>query len=335
MASALTRPWPLRVRHRLEWLLLQTLLPWLQSGDLAQASRRAQRLARLLRWLLASEWRWAQNNLYLVYGDHLTPAERLRLAAMAMENMVLTHLDGLRQDPFSILNHDSEARTILQECLAQGRGAIICGVHLGSWEIGLKWFASLGFPIHVVYRHSNNPLSEQLFMAARAHYGVQWIRRDEPLKLLRALQKRHILVLMTDINQRRDGIPVPFLGTTALSPAGPARLAKRWQVPLLPLVCVREQTGQFRILNGPLLTANADEDEVALTARIYACCQPWIHHYAEQYNWLHARWRSRPDGSLWQRTISAEALAAARLTPPALPAERVHHLLNSRPDKPR
>ncbi|WP_130472008.1 lysophospholipid acyltransferase family protein [Candidatus Magnetaquicoccus inordinatus] len=330
MATTLNPPQGVRWRHRLEWLLLRSLVGWLQQGDLGKAYRRVARLSPLLRHVLRSEWAWSNTNLQWVYGNNLQPRARERLAALVMENIMRSLLEGLRPDPCQISAGAEQAQTLIQEALQQQRGLIVCSTHLGSWEMGVKWIATLGQPIHVVYRHANNPLSEQIFMAARAHYGVHWIRRDELVKMLRVLQKKEILLLMTDINQRRDGIVAPFLGIPALCPAGPARLAQRRQIPLLPLACLRDpEWGRFRILSAPMLAPLADESEEALTTRINQQFEPWITAHPEQYNWLHARWRSRPDGCLWSADTPAEQLLQARLTPPLLPPAALLQRVNS------
>ena len=303
-------------------------MAWLQRGDLPAAYRRIRALAWPLRQILRSEWGWANTNLQWVYGPNLTATERHRLAAMAFENMLYSHVDGLRRDTFQWAESQPEPFfQSLQEAVRLDRGVIVCGIHLGSWEVGLKQFAALGFPIHVVYRHANNPLSEEAFKAVRAHYGVQWIRRDEPRKMLRVLQERQILVLMTDINQRRDGIVAPFLGIPAMCPAGAARLSRRFRSPVVPMVCLRERPGRVFVRCAPFLEPLADEDEVAMTTRINGCFEGWIHTYAEQYNWLHARWRSRPDGSLWPVGMPMAALQSARVAPYAVLSERVRRLL--------
>ncbi|MEO5364414.1 MAG: lysophospholipid acyltransferase family protein [Magnetococcus sp. DMHC-8] len=331
----MTHPVLLTWRHRLEWLVLRAGMAWLQQGDLAAAYARVHRLAGPLRRILRSEWAWANTNLQWVYGPHLTAGQRHRLAVMAFENILCSHVDGLRQDPFQWAEGPPEEGVqILREALDRGRGVIVCGIHLGSWEVGLKQFAALGFPIHVVYRHANNPLSEQVFMAARAHYGVQWVRRDAPRTMLRVLREGQILVLMTDINQRRDGIVAPFLGIPASCPAGAARLARRLRVPVVPMVCVREGPGRVLLRCGPVMEPTAFADEVAMTTRINAGFEPWIHTYAEQYNWLHARWRSRPDGALWQPGLSLEMLQGARIAPPVVPSARVQRLLHAGGDNP-
>ncbi|MBF0462433.1 MAG: lysophospholipid acyltransferase family protein [Magnetococcales bacterium] len=319
---------PLTLRHKLEWLVLRGGMAWLQRGDMAAAYARVHRLAWPLRQILRSEWAWANTNIQWVYGPNITDQQRQRLAALAFENILCSHVDGLRPDPFQWAKEDPEQSfQPLQQALQRGQGVIVCGIHLGSWEVGLKLFADMGFPIHVVYRHANNPLSEQAFMAVRARYGVQWIRRHDLRQMMRVLQQREILVLMTDINQRQGGIVAPFLGIPAQCPVGAARLAKRFQSPVVPMVCLRESPGRVVVRCAPCIEPAADEEEVALTTRINQSFEAWIHTYAEQYNWLHARWRSRPDGSVWRARTPLEVLQAARIAPHAHLSERVQRLL--------
>lgn len=321
---------PIRpLRHRLEWLLLRGVMAWLQRGDMAAAYARVHRLAWLLRRILRSEWAWATINLRWVYGPHITTKQCHQLAAMAFNNILCSYVDGMRADTHQWAESQPEqAFQPLYDAYRAGRGVIICGIHLGAWEVGLRQFAALGFPIHVVYRHANNPLSERIFMTARAAYGVHWIRRDAPRQMIQALKQKEILVLMTDINQRRDGIVAPFLGIPALCPAGAARLAQRFNAPVVPMVSLRTAPGQIVTLCAPIIEPSAFQDEIAMTTQINQSVEGWIHTYAEQYNWLHARWRSRPDGTLWQTKTPMALLQAARITPHATLSDRVLRLLS-------
>lgn len=327
-----------RMRHALEWILLRGLMAFVRHGDMASAYARIHALSFPLRQILRSEWRWTQFNLQLVYGPLLTRSHGQRLAGMAFENIIRSHVDSMRVDDFS---WQSPAQTqqlqILHDAFQQGQGVILSSVHLGSWEAGIKLIASTGYPLGVVYRHANNPRSEAAFSAIRASYDVEWIRRDESRKVLRVLQEKKILLLMADINQRQGGIAAPFLDIPAMSPVGAARLAARFQCPVVPGVCLREGLGQVRFLFAPpidpLTGAVTTESLATMTARINGAFDTWIHTYAEQYNWLHARWRSRPDGTLWHiptpqasDTLLA-SLHAARTTPyPAL-SPRITRLL--------
>ena len=331
-------PWSKRIRHYGEWLLLRSLMAFVRRGDMASAYARIHTLSWPLRQILRSEWQWTLFNVQLVYGPALPAVQRQRLACMALENIICSHVDSMRIDDFWVDATAVKAEiSILDDTYRQGRGVILCAIHLGAWEAGIKILSALGYPLGVVYRHANNPLSEQAFVAVRAKYGVQWMRRDDPRSVLRILQEKKILLLMTDINQRQGGIPAPFLGVPAMCPVGAARLAMRFRCPVVPGVCLREGPGRVRFLFAPaiepLSVTDTPEARIEMTTRINQSFNCWVHRYAEQYNWLHARWRSRPDGTLWSIKAPGEAeallakLQAARTDPYPILSERVLQLL--------
>ncbi|MBF0308252.1 MAG: lysophospholipid acyltransferase family protein [Magnetococcales bacterium] len=319
------------LRHRLEGLFLSNAIAWLQRGSLESAFARTRRLARLSSLLLRSEWHWARTNPQLIFGNGLTGEGYSRLAALAVENIFLSHLEGVRVTDIRVRDEGAEH---LLAAHARGRGVVACAVHLGSWEPGLRHVGStLGLPLATVYRHANNPLAEALFTELRQPYGCTWIPRREPRAIVTALLKKQVLGLMVDINTREGGIVAPFLGVPALCPAGPARLAMRFQAPVVPLVCVREAPGEACLKVGEILEPPekqaGEEEEHAFTARIQEAFTPWIVEYAEQYNWLHGRWRSRPDGRHLTRKDPVEALLRERTTPPLPLHPRVRRLLES------
>ncbi|MBF0215022.1 MAG: lysophospholipid acyltransferase family protein [Magnetococcales bacterium] len=319
---------PPTLGDRLEGVLLEAVVAWIRRGPLSDAYRKSTRLARLARRLLASEWAWANANLTLIYGASLTPEQRERLALLAFENIFHSHMEAIRVHEVTMRDEGVER---LQAAHALGRGVLVVGVHLGCWEPGLKRLGSLVAPTAILYRHANNPLSEKKFMEMRAGYGVEWISRQNTRAIVRAFQERKVLGFMTDINTRQGGITAPFLGLTAQCPPGPARLALKFQTPLLPVVATRAAPGEavFRVgepIEPPAITDGDPEARVqTLTARINAAFVPWIHEYAEQYNWLHARWRARPDGSLWR----PETALRMDNPVPATPSPRVLRLLQT------
>ena len=325
MNSSSNRP---KLRHYLEWGLLRGVLRLLRQGDMEAAYRLVRRLSPLLRRVLRSEWGWANTNLKLIYGQNLSEQQRTRLACLAFENVLCSHVDGLRVSEISFEHKNIQHA---HDAYGLGRGAVMVTVHLGSWELGLKGLSEAGLPTAVVYRHANNPLSEQLFKKARGPYGVTWIRRGDSRGAVRALQQKKLLVLMTDINQRRGGVVAPFLGLPAMCPEGPARLALRFGCPVVPAVVIRVGPGRVVALMGPPIEPPADPRDdgavMALTVRINQAFEEWIHQFAEQYNWLHARWRTRPDGSLWRSDDCLDVLLRTRTVPHPPLSDRVRSLL--------
>ncbi|MBF0626354.1 MAG: lysophospholipid acyltransferase family protein [Magnetococcales bacterium] len=308
-----SRPKPI---HYLEWLLLRAVLARVARGSLGDAAGFAVGLGRLARRALRREWAWARTNLRLVYGPQPPQAAIDRLAARAFENHFLSYIEGLRVRDVTFGGDTLSGLAALHR---SERRLIMTSIHLGSWEPGLLRMGQAGLPLAVVYRHANNPLSERLFQAARAQYGVTLIRRGDQRAILAALKAGDALSLMVDINTRQGGIVAPFLGLPALCPAGPARLAARYQCPVVPAVGIREAPGRVSMAVGEPLApppARADAEELAaFTGRINRAFEPWILAHPEQYNWLHARWRSRPDGRLLRPDAPLPPLWAQRDAP--------------------
>ncbi len=171
MASSL-----LNIRFYLEWLVLRGVVRYIEGGDMDQAWRRTQRLARLGTKIPRHEWHWTLQNLKLVFGPTLTDVQRKRLAAIAFEQHFGSYMEGLRHRDVAVSTVGLDR---LQHAYKKGRGVILCSVHLGSWESGGRLLAEAGFPIAVVYRRAFNPLSDREFQRTRASYNVEWIPSDD------------------------------------------------------------------------------------------------------------------------------------------------------------
>ena len=101
--------------------------------------------------------------------------------------------------------------------------------------------------------------------------------------------------------------------------------------PLLPVVAIRTGTGRvsvhFDVVIEPSLSGGSDASIQELTSRINETFEPWIMDYAEQYNWLHPRWRNRPDGRRWSNEVSEAEMCNERTAPFLTISERVRHLI--------
>ncbi|MBF0447953.1 MAG: lysophospholipid acyltransferase family protein [Magnetococcales bacterium] len=325
-------------KHRLEWLALKGVIAYIQSGSVRSTPRKIARLTPLLQKILRSEFQWAQRNLQLIYADTLSEEQRRVLVSLTFENILLSHVEGMQAEAFEF--HDSGLEH-LQQAIALDRGVLVCSIHLGSWEPGIKHLVDLAAPTPtaLVYRHANNPLSEAEFIRVRAPYGADCIRRDQPRQILKAVRDKKVLCLMTDINTREGAITAPFLDFPAQCPSGPARLALQFGTPIVPMVSIRTGPGQALFTALPALIPTPKkgatiEELTELTSQINAAFAPLIHTYAEQYNWLHARWRSKSDGTLWKPDSPIELMRAGRTcpvdAPDPTPGDRVLKLIKAR-----
>ena len=308
-------------KHRLEWLALKAIIAFIRGGSINATQKKVKILIPLLQKILGSEYKWANRHLELIYGDTISARQRQALVRLVFENVIFSHVESMQIDQFQF--RDSGLKN-LEAGIKLGRGAIICSIHIGSWEPGLMHLADLvaPTPAAIVYRHANNPLSEAEFIKIREPYGVEWIRRDHPRQIIKAIQQKKVVGLMSDINTREAGVTAPFLGLPAQCPPGPARLALKFGCPIIPIVSLREAPGKVHFNILPALEipdkSGVDESDIAaLTTKINSSFAPIIHEHAEQYNWLHARFRSRKNGDLWDPDLALEIMQGAKVDPTA------------------
>jgi lauroyl/myristoyl acyltransferase len=319
----------IHIRHYGEWLALRAAMRYVRKGDVSSSNARVRRLSSIACKVFRNEWLWALKNLRLVFGPALSEQGRGRLATIAFEQHLLSYVEGLRDDKVDVkvVNGENAA-----EAYEQGRGVLMCGVHLGSWESCVRWSAGTGYPIVCVYRRAHNPLSDQEFQKVRAGYGIEWVRSDDSGGIVSALRDRKMILMMTDLNMLSGGVAAEFLGVPAMCPTGPALLALEMRCPVIPCIAIRENNKATRLHIEPQIqfdSTGSPKDVAWLTRRINQTFEPWVLQYAEQYNWLHPRWRARPNGRTWKISDPVESMWAERTAPfPAL-SERIQKIIAS------
>ena len=306
-----------------EWLALRAMEKLLLGRDIGSARRRLSRLLPVFRTALRHDWKWSLKNLELVFGPNLDEAQREKLALLAMEN----HLASYLESGFSHgMEFEFDDYAELLE-LAGDRGVILCGAHLGSWEPFLRWAPDIGLRLAAVYRKARNPLAERTFQQRRSLYGIEWIPSGDVRAIAQAIDDRKIVAFMTDLNSYESAIFPDFLGVPASFAPGPCALSVLKGAPLIAGVGIRQSVSKVAATFAPALWPDLDRPMAAetscLAAKLNEFFGSWILEYAEQYNWLHPRWRCRPDGSVWTLKTPAKEMAMARTAPYTVPSERL------------
>ncbi len=313
----------LQARFHLEWLAVRALQTVFSRADFSRAQAYLRMLTPVATTVFRPDWNWAVRNLKLVFGPNLSDAERARLVRLAFQHHLSSYLEGLRHADVAA---EFEHHERLFQSHARGRGVILCGVHLGSWESVLPHAARAGLPVVGVYRRAFNPLSDRVFQEIRAAYGIEWIDSSDVEAISNAVRAGKIIGLMTDLNTPAGGLVADFLGLAATCPSGPARLAVLHGAPVIPAVAIRSGAGRVAVRFEPPILPVQGESLPDLTRRINAVFEPWVIEYAEQYNWMHPRWRNRPDGRRWSLRLSDAEMAEERTAPFLTVPERVRKL---------
>ena len=127
----------------------------------------------------------------------------------------------------------------LRETMAQGRGCLLFGAHLGSFE-ALRALADAGCPVEVsVLMHEANARRVKAFFDAlgtpdRAKAVIPLGTTDAMLRVRECLERGGLVGLLADRAPRGDRVQrVPFLGAEAAFPKGPHLLAAVLGAPVM------------------------------------------------------------------------------------------------------
>lgn len=262
---------------------------------------------------LAKRQATACRNLQRVYGDQLSAGQREGIAIRSIDSFFLSCLESIIRpvDP-SQLTVEGEGLEELFRLHRQGQGVIVGSLHLGCWDLALRWLSERIDNLSVIYRPARNPHSDRLLNQARsANSHCNWIPQADARAMLRQLREGGSLVLMTDLYSRSSALQADFLGLGTNFAKGPAALSQKSGCPLFPVAHGREANGRFRLICGPPLWPGRGDDALQIQmAALARWHEPWIQTYAEQYYWINRRWRDG-DGS------------GERLRPLGPPAARV------------
>ena len=199
---------------------------------------------------------------------------------------------------------------ILYEAQKDGKGVLLCTVHIGGMDLLAPALHLVGEELHVVADDTTYGRLYDHLKAVRARHGLTLIGWRNLRALFRALRAGENLVLFCDGGYRAGDVPVEFLGAPTTFPAGPATLSARSGAPILPVAARRTGGDRFHAEGLPLIRASSDEP-----AEIYRATQELADRLGEVIAADPGQWYMfRP---VWpqtdaQRDQARRALEAAR-----------------------
>ncbi|HYM84302.1 MAG TPA: lysophospholipid acyltransferase family protein [Candidatus Dormibacteraeota bacterium] len=211
--------------------------------------------------------RWSNENFARVLGrDPGDPAvRRLALRAYATYARYLVELMRLPERPLAEVTALTEAagvEELVAMWRASGKGLSVTVPHIGNNEAAAAGLAHHGLPISGVADDTGFPELLELLTRQREAWGVRTILWRNLREMFSVLRRGEILVLLIDWGYRPDGIPVRLFGHWTTLPAGPAVLAARTRVPILP-VAVRRHDGRYIVTHDQFITvASQDPAEI-------------------------------------------------------------------------
>ncbi len=190
----------------------------------------------------------------------------------------------------------TDSLPLFENLKTDGQPALCFAAHLANWELPAVAASAHGLPTAVVYRMPNNKAVAREIVRIRAPLMGRLIRTraQAALEMAAALTAGEHLGMLVDQHFSR-GVDVTFFGRRCKANPSVARLARRFDCPIIGVRVIRLPDHGFRVeATGPYqLPRNADGeiDVAAATQLITSVIENWIREYPGQYLWFHRRWR--------------------------------------------
>lgn len=186
----------------------------------------------------------------------------------------------------------------LRGCLQTHGSALLVSAHIGNWEIGpLQVARHLGRPVTSVAKPMGWAPFNRWVTAMRTRQGNRIIAKEGALpEMTRTLRQGGLLALLVDQSPRTaEGVDVMFFGHPVTATPAAALAAIRCRAPVVPVFCLREPAGGFRMVVHPPMTVERRGDLRAdirhLTQEVTGVIETVIRQYPAQWFWFHKRWK--------------------------------------------
>lgn len=184
----------------------------------------------------------------------------------------------------------------LDEALSEGRGVIIVGLHLGSWDVGGMFLAQRYYPLNAIVRSSwtSDKLS-RMMQDVRCRVGIAAISAQGGIRrAAESLRNNELLALLADAPTKGKLVKVRFLEGYAQFSAGVATLARRTKATVVPGCIVRLPDNTFRGFIGEKIefhfSSDFRNDIHRYTQHLLDSLQGFVKQYPEQWGMLHKIW---------------------------------------------
>lgn len=296
-----------RKQPPVESLPLRLALNFFQSVSHEAALAIGRALGTLVYYLLPERRRIGMINLGIAFGDRLDDRRKRQILRRMWQNYGCSLAEFFRFPLYRPQNLDRHVRwhgfRHLERSVAAGKGTLVFTAHLGNWDLLSLATGMRVKPVGVVTKTVRSQFWDHFLVGQRMEsYVHSFLKRNSLREIIRSLHTNGIVGLVMDQDaQDSDGrVFVDFFGRKASTMSSVAVLSRRFKLPVLPVFDIRGRRGRHRILVLPPMEFEQQETlELGIlhnTKRYQEVLERVIRHHPEQWNWIHRRWKRRPEG---------------------------------------
>lgn len=268
---------------------------------------RAGNALGLIAWLLLPKYRsLALHNVRIAFAGEKSDREMRRLVRRHFQRLGANLLCSVRMARMPIedvLKHvELGDLQSAEDAERSAKAAVVVLGHLGNWE-ALALLLPVLFPTvktGTIYQRLENRRIDQHIREQRARAGLQLFDRKGFGKATDFLRHRAGIGVLGDQHAGDHGIWTPFFGRLASTTTLPALLAKRTGAAVLSAAVNTIGTAQWRLSFTNRIDSPDDSVE-SLTAKANAIIEQQIRAAAEDWFWVHNRWKTPKPNFLLSR----------------------------------
>ena len=210
----------------------------------------------LIAWLLARKARrQATKNMIRVLGAQVRETRagrrRLRCTVRGMfVNNAHNYLELFTLKSFSsekiLRNMHVTGEEHLSAALAQGKGAIVVGVHQGPFDYLVQYLGIKGYDVTIPVEQLKDQRMLNLMLDLRRSHGLHYLplTGSTPMRtIMQKLRDNKIACIVADRAIEGTSVEADLFGAPARLPLGPFRLAQRTGAALVGAKCYRTPQG--------------------------------------------------------------------------------------------
>ena len=171
---------------------------------------------------------------------------------------------------------------------------IYVGPHAGNWELVPVFFERQGIKTTIIHSSVGNALIDDYLLAARHRTGAEYVEKTKALRaVFAALEAGRSIALLVD-QRVPTGEEVTFFGHRVVVTNLPARLARRFGCPIVPMEGVREGRTIFVHFKDPIYATDKDGRELGdseITQRMMHAVEDSIRKSPDDWFCNKRRWR--------------------------------------------
>jgi len=194
-------------------------------------------------------------------------------------------------------NIEYENIELIEELLSRGKGLLLLSGHYGNWEY-LAYSAGIftGKQLNVIVKNQKNKILNKILNQYRSKSGNNLIPMNKAaLEIIRVIKNKGMVALLADqAASKTKDIFVDFFGRPAITYEAPAKLALKFDIPIIMGFAERQGNNKYKVKLHEIKYDDLKNNENAvelLTQRHVKILEDQIKLNPNQWAWQHNRWK--------------------------------------------